>query len=349
MDSRKVLYFLGILAEETKGHSDEIADIYKRALDENDDIQSVKKSLNNYVFFREIGNSLYHDGEEVINKIYASPLEALELLPKIRQARERIENTVCACNELIYSPFPTTETISVLKKKDIISYLEAFKSIAATSVYLMLVYGGVDVVKDLTWNDTVGIQETYYSINTRFIPALCSVKRPNYGWIIKKRRLGGRALFGGECFYLSYENTRSIDYQCKALHKEPIGTHAFLNVDAYEAGECDIPYCWGVGNIVSAAPGEALSFLQSDIVTKLRAPQIAELNRKLPTPLECVKQLADGKKFCVNADELLQAMNRWLVGSEIEKRKRNHNCLFCGKYIDGNKLVCPSHFSTEFK
>ena len=349
MDSRKVLYFLGILAGETKGHSDEIADIYQRALNENDDIQSVKTSLNEYVFFREIGNSLHKDGEELINKIYASPLEALELLPKIKQARERMENTVRACDELICSPFPTAETISVLKKKDIISYLEAFKSIAATSAYLMLIYGGASAVKNLIWNDAIGIQEIFYSINTRFIPALCSVKRPNYGWIIKKRRLGGRALFGGEGFYVSYENTRSIDYQCKALHKEPIGTHAYLNIDAYEAGECDIPYCWGIGNLVSVSPRDALSLLQKDIVTKLRAPHIGELNKKLPTPLECVKQLTDGEPFCINADELLQAMNRWYIGNEIEKRKKSHNCLFCGKYIDGNKIVCSSHFSTEFK
>ncbi len=349
MDSRKVLYFLEILARETKGHSEEIADIYKRAIDENDDVQSIKVFLDDYVFFREIGKSLHHDGAELINRIYASPLEALELLIKIRQSRERMDSIFSNCDKLICSPFPTIETVSILRKKDIISYLETYKLIASTSVYLMLIYGGVSEIKDLTWNDMVGIQERIYSINARFIPKLRTVKHPNYGWMIKKRRLGGRALFGGEGFYLSYENIRSFELQCKALHKEPIGTHAFLNIDAYENGECDIPYCWGIGNIVSVSPGEALSFLQSDIVTKLRAPRIGEFSRKLPTPLECVKQLADGKKFCINADELLQAMNRWLVGNEIEKRKRSHNCLFCGKYIDSNKLVCSSHFNTEFK
>lgn len=34
MDSKKVLYFLGLLNRETSGHTDEIAEIYKRALDE---------------------------------------------------------------------------------------------------------------------------------------------------------------------------------------------------------------------------------------------------------------------------------------------------------------------------
>lgn len=349
MDSRKILYFLGILEKETNGHSAEIADIFKRALDENDDIQSVKSSLNAYIFFREIGNALHHDSEELLNKIYSSPLEALKLLPEIKQSKEKMENTVRACNELICSPFPTTETISILRKKDIISYLEVFKMIASASAYLMLVYEGIDAVKDLVWSDAVGVQEAFYSINTRFIPALCAVKRPNYGWIIKKKRLGGRALFGGDSFYLSYESSRSIQFQCKALNKEPIGTHAYLNVDAYEAGECDIPYCWGIGNIVSASPEKALSFLQNDVVTSLRTPQIGELTKKIPPPFECAKQLADGKMFCITADELLQAMNRWLVGNEIEKRKKGHNCLFCGKYIDGNKMVCSSHFITEFK
>ena len=60
-------------------------------------------------------------------------------------------------------------------------------------------------------------------------------------------------------------------------------------------------------------------------------------------------QTSDCKMFCITPDELLLAMNQWQVGHEIEKRKETHNCLFCGKHVDGNKLICPSHFTTELR
>ncbi len=349
MDSKKVLYFLELLNRETSGHTDEIAEIYKRALDENDDVVRLKMLLNDYIYYREIGNALYKNGEEMLDKVYSMPSMVLDILPQLKQAHESIGNEARVCDALMHSPLPFSEAITILKKKDTIAYMTALKMIASTSVYLILLYAGLDPIKNLTWNDTVGIQEMIYAVNTKFLPALCGVKRPNYSWVIRKKRMGGRALFGGDCFYLSYENSRNVNVLCSALHKESIGTHAFLNIDAYESGECGVPFCWGTGNIISASPDNAILFLQNSVATKVRSPQGAELKRKMPTPFECVRQLSNGVMFCVTPDELLLAMNQWEIGHEIEERKRTRNCLFCGKHVDGNKLVCSSHFTSELR
>lgn len=349
MDSRKVLYFLGLLNRETTGHEDEIAEIYKRALDENEDVTRLKILLNDYTYYREIGNALYKNGEDMLDRIYNMPSNALDILPQLKQAHESIDNEVRICNELMHSPLPFSETVTVLKKKDTVAYMSALKMIASTSVYLMLLYAGLEPIKNLTWDDAVGIQEMIYAVNTKFLPSLCSVRRPNYSWVIRRKKLGGRALFAGDSYYLNYENTSSVEVLCSALHKEPIGTHAFLNIDAYESGECDVPFCWGIGNIVSASPDTAILFLQNSIATRMRSPQTSELRRKMPTPFECVKQLSDGALFCITPDELLLSMNQWQVGHEIEERKRTHNCLFCGKHVDVNRLVCLSHFTTELR
>ena len=348
MDSKRVLYFLNVLNNETSGHSEEIANLYKRALDENDDVMQLKSFLNDYVYYHEIGKALYNDGTEIYKKVYSHPTQSLEILPELRHINETIKNEVRICDELMCSPLPFSDTIVVLKKKDTIAYMTALKTIASTCVYLISLYEGLNQIKNLTWDDRVGIQEMLYSVNTKFLPALISVKRPNYSWIIRKRRMGGRALFGGDCYYLSYENTRSVEVLCSTLHKEPLGTHAYLNIDAYETNAYDVPFCWGLGNLVSVRPDEALGFLQNDVATKVRSPMTNELRRKVPTPFECIKQLTDGQFFCVSPDELLIALNQWQIGQEIERRKSTHNCLFCGKHISGNTLVCPSHFTTEF-
>lgn len=347
MDSRKVLYFLGVLNNETSGYADEIAQLYNRALDENDDVVRLKTILNEYVFYHEIGNALNKNGEDLLKTIYSNPTKSLEILPMLKQAYETIDNSARICNGLMHSPLPFLETITVLRKRDTLAYMEALRMIASTCVYLITLYAGIDPIKNLTWDDRVGVQEMIYAINTKYLPALCDVKRPNYSWVIRKKRMGGRALFGGDCFYLNYENTRSVEVLCSALNREPLGTHAFLNVDAYESDSCDVPFCWGLGNIVSVRPDNALLFLQNDIVTKVRSPKTDELNRKVPTPFECVSRLTDGAHFCVSPDELLLALNQWQIGHEIRERQRTHNCLFCGKRVNGNKLVCTSHFTTE--
>lgn len=349
MNSSKVLYFLGLLNRETSGYADEIAEIYKRALDENEDVARLKMLLNDYTYYREIGNALYKNGEDMLDRIYNMPSNALDILPQLKQAHESIDNEVRICNELMHSPLPFSETVTVLKKKDTVAYMSALKMIASTSVYLMLLYAGLEPIKNLTWDDAVGIQEMIYAVNTKFLPSLCSVRRPNYSWVIRRKKLGGRALFAGDSYYLNYENTSSVEVLCGALHKEPIGTHAFLNIDAYESGECDVPFCWGIGNIVSASPDTAILFLQNSVATRMRSPQTFELRQKMPTPFECVKQLSDGAMFCITPDELLLSMNQWQVGHEIEERKRTHHCLFCGKHVDVSRLVCLSHFTTELR
>lgn len=347
MDSKQVLFFLSLLNDKTDGYADDLAEIYKRALDENDDVIRLKMLLNDYIYYRETGNALYKNGEKLLDRIYSTPSKALELLPQLKQAHESIENEVEICDALMRSPFPFSDAITVLRKKDTIAYMMALKAIASSCVYLMALYAGLEPIKHLTWDDTAGIQEMIYAINTKFLPALYRVKRPNYSWVIRKRRLGGRALFGGDNFYLRYESTRSVETLCHGLNKEPIGIHSFLNVDAYESGEDETPFCWGIGNILSVSPRDAIQLLQRDITDMVRSPRADELKRKMPTPLACIEQLADGTTFCITPDVLVLAMNRWQTGHEIEERKRTHNCLFCGKHTSGGKLVCSHHFTTE--
>ena len=348
MDTKKVLYFLNVLYHETSGREEELMRLYDRAISENDDVIRLSELLNGCEFYPEVGRAMHRNGCELINRLRSDPTRSLEILPELRQASETISNAVKICEELMCSPFPFSDTITVLKRKNISAYMAALKTIAGTCVYLLALYMGIDSVRSLTWNDGVGLREMIYAVNTKFLPALMRIQIPDQSWVIRKKHMGGRALFGGDCFYLSYESTGNVEMLCGSLHKEPISTHVFLNIDAYESGACDVPYCWGVGNLVSTGPDKALMLLSNDVVTGVRSPNLGELKRRVPSPFVCVRQLSDGALFCLTPDELLSAMNQWQTGHEIETRKATHHCLFCGKHIRGGGLVCPSHFTTEF-
>ncbi len=348
MDSKKILYFLDLLNNETKGrHSDVIAEMYQRALDENDDIIKLKSFLQDYTYSHELGKSLYQEGVALLDKIYAVPSNALEILPQLKQVQESIENEAKVCKEYLHSPLPFRDEITVLKKIDRSVYRTVMEKTASACVYLIAMYAGIDPLRNLTWEDSAELQEMIHAVNAKFLPALCSVRKPDYFWVITKKRSEGRNVLGGDVFYLSYQNIRNIDTFCGTFHKESIGTHAFWNIDAYETGKNDVPFCWGIGNIVSVSPANAILFLQKDVVIKLRSPKDSDLTRKMPPPLECIRHLSDGGMFCLSPDELVLTMNQWQAGHEIEERKQMRKCLFCGKNISGKRMVCSSHFTTE--
>ena len=347
MNTDKVLYFLDMLAANTSGKEHEIADLYTRVLNESEEVNTLKSYLNDYDYYRETGQSLYGSGLELYNRVFAEPSKALELMPQIRQMTQKIKNQADTCLALLLSPEPFINPVDVIKSKDTIACMTAYRTIAAVCVYLIALYEGPEAIRELNWIDTAGIQERIYAVNTKFLPALCKTVRPSYWWVIRKKRLGGKALFGGDAFYLSYETPGMIEIITSTLHKEPIGTHSYLNIRAFEAEENDVPYCWGIGNLVSVTPAMGLDLLGGGITVSTRCPNTAELSKKLPAPGELLRTLTDGGIYCISPDELLTAMNRWETGRFIQSRKRSNNCLFCGKYVGPGRLVCPSHFTSE--
>lgn len=347
MDTKRVIYFLNLLRSETVGRDRELNLLYAEAISEDEDALRLDSFMSDYNFYSGVGRSLGLKGSGLIDSLRANPTDALQTLQSIRQLNEMITHEASLCSALMRSPEPFTDNITVLPKKDIADYIQALRQIANCAAYLMVLYGGMETIRNLTWPTGAGLLEYVYTVNTRYLRKLMELSRPEYSWVIRKRKLGGLALFGGNCFYLSYESNQSVEMICSALHKEAIGTHAFLNIKAYETDENDVPYCWGLGNLSSVGPADALSLLHADVVTVPRSPSADELSRKMPTPLECLKLLSDGKPFCISPDELVVAMNRWYMGHEFYLRKRNGRCLFCGHINAPGTLVCSSHFTTE--
>ena len=348
MDTRKILYFIDFLSKEA-ANKNGLQALYEKAVNSNDEVIKLTSFVEEYTFFQGIGSSLLDRARSLLDRLYRDPSSALPTLMQIKQLNETIQNEVALCSSLLRSPDAFSDTITVVKKKDRISYLKAYRQIANTCVYLIALYKGLSDLKGLAWTETDGIQESVYSINTKFLPALNTVRKPGYSWIIRKEKMGGKALFESVFFSLSYEKTKSVEVMCSALHKEAMTTHSFLNIQAYEADETDVPYCWGTGNILSVSPENALLLTQKDVITKLRSPNHAELQRRVPAPFECARILSDGRPFCVSPDDLTNDMNQWVSGHEIELRKATHNCLICGKLVPRDRLVCKTHFTSEIR
>lgn len=349
MDSRRVLYFIDLLDKETDGHKEEIATMYQKALDENDDVIVLKNLIENYRYYSEIGRALLKEGKMLKQNIYMNPSNALRILPQIKQLCEKIQNQGESSEKLLDSPNIFLDTVTVLKDVDTDVYRSVLNKIASSCVYLIALYSGMQFTKNLSWNDMSGIQEMIYAVNTKFLPTLCKVDRPVWSWVIRRGHLGGKALFGGDGFFLTYESPEKVKDMTRTLRCQTIGSHSFLNIGALQSGLRDVPYCWGYGNILPVTPANAISLLQGNVVTKLRVPQGGELQKELPNPIECLRQLTNGAVYCIAPEDLVCAMNQWQIGHEIENRTKSNCCLFCGQYLGDGRLVCSSHFTTEFR
>lgn len=343
MDSNKVLAFLELLSKETEGHSEDLSVLYKKALDSDDSVVRLRAILSDYSFADGEDNLLFIRGKEALAKLYDAPTKALENLTEVEQTAVFIEEECNYYRSILRSPDRFVERIAVIKSKDIIGYLSAYRMIANTCVYLSVLYGGMSVLNNAFWEDGYGLPEMTNAVNMRFLPLLSTIRKPMY-WIIEKHHLSDDSLFQREVFDLQFVDIQVIEKRCSSLRKEQMGTHSFLNVDAYENSLFDVPYCWGIGNILSVLPNNAVQLLRENVITNLRCPTLTEISGILPTPIECVKKLSDEKHFCISPMELSVMLNRWVVGNKLHLMKINRKCLLCGKPLSENRTVCSSHF-----
>lgn len=349
MNTEKVLFFLNVLRRETRGHEQEINAMYLDAVRSDPDVIALEQYLSDYNFYPEIGKAMAKGARSLLDRAQDAPEHIRQTLQAIRQQRETIEHEIARCSRRMRDPEPFTDTITVLPAKDVPAYRSALQQIAGTCVYLIALYADWDTARQLPYINIngVGIQDLLNRVNTRFLPKLTAIRRPAYSWVIRRQKLGGHALLDGVGFSLSYMPCHEVDALCASLRKVPIGTHAFLNTDAYASGELGVPYCWGTGNLFSGTPANAWALLGQDVVTQVRCPTPEDYARPLPEPARVLLILADARPYCVSPDVLNTAMNRWSAGYEIGKRRQQQMCLFCGKHVPEGKLVCASHFTSE--
>lgn len=344
MDAKKIIYLLGLIHSETGRNGAELASLYQRALDEDDDIIELKSLKDDYSYFNQGGDLLYQSARGVLDEIYSNPHRALDYFPKLRQCTRNIFNNVMEDRDSLLGPRPLIGSIKVIKKSEIEIHKRVLEDIASTCVYLLLLYKGWDSVKNLNWIDEAGIHERLHAVNLVFLPALSKISKVEECWVIRKQKVKSPNFFGGDFFYIEYKEKRMMLEFFRSTKYQYIGSYSYINLYPDSSGD-DQPYCWGIGNLLSFNPLQALSTFRNSMVTKLRTPTSEELSRPLPSTNKCLRVLTDGNNYCIGPEDLLRAMNQWQVAHETNARINSKRCLFCGGALDGNRVICSKHIS----
>lgn len=343
MDTRSVLCFLNLLNQETSDVKDEIATLYEKALDENDDVIQLKKYMNEYLVGAE-GKLLLSEGRDALDQLYSDPVSALCHLDRVRHVWRTYEyETNLGREGIILNPLPTDEKLSVLEKAEVKTIEELYQAIVRSGTYLLTVYEGIESVRQLGDLQKQGdIFDLVHRANMILLPLLqnCSNRAPN--WLIHRSK---DEMFGDSYFELEWVSQKKIE----TLRQTTIGVQrmnglSFFDPDALFRTGSDKPVCWGTGNLVSFSPKEVFDRIRSPLLTQLRVPNENELSRVMPPPQKMLKYLSDNKEYVIRPCELLLALNRWNTGHSIMVNKMTHTCLVCGRKIETENLTCGNHF-----
>ncbi|MGN0114972.1 MAG: hypothetical protein ACI4DY_00440 [Monoglobaceae bacterium] len=349
-NTKKIIYLLNTIKSSVSDYTEEMNKLYSEVIIKNRDVASLCENINHkYNFYHGYGENLANDAKSLLSDLEKKPEAALQTIGKIKSHNNLIMNHAEHCEKLLRSAMPIREPITVIKKENVDAYKMALERIAAACVYLIVLYNGASGIKNtnLSWSDGDGIQERIRNINTNFLPALENVTVSDCSWIIKRKRVSNQFLLCDTVFCLEHVSHNKITELCSTLESEPIGAHAFLNVKAFNDAAINETYCWGTGNILSVSPKDALKLLNSGFYETARSPVEKEYCYKMPKPLELLKMLYDGKEFCASADELASAMNQWESGYYIQKRMDENKCLFCGRALHSDRLICKNHIVSE--
>ena len=344
MNTDSLLFLIELLKSNTVGEEKKLSELYKRAINDNDEYIKLKYSLDNNLFFGVTGRNLLNDGNTYLKKINDSPDNIMELVDEIRQFNELIESDIVKGKTKIEYPGGFFEDVSIVEKTKIEAYDLFFTQLASAITYFVAVEEGFEGLNSLFWQDDKSLLDKIHSINNTFLPKLMNTTNNMQPWVIYKTindKIIKFCPYEYHTKYISSDNFRDLINRNDYIEYAPL---KYYNERLFQDDVVDVPIYCGIGNFVSTSPLESLSLLQSGVVTTPRNPNETMTKVKAPLLGELMKLISYRAASIFTPQNITSVLNQWDNSYYIQLNKKNHKCLLCGELVD-NGLVCGTHFS----
>ncbi|MBR4513775.1 MAG: hypothetical protein IKO61_02680 [Lachnospiraceae bacterium] len=343
MNNKKIVYLVNLLTNEVEGKENELMDIYKRAVEADEDYVHLIDVLSSYVFYRGEGKLLLEEGNTLLKEIMEKPHEGIDTLRKMRQLTQKIEAESNYFDTVIRRPNPALDQISVLNKAKLRSYNSALDGIASSIMFILLMTEGYLGIKTLFYADDYTMQDRLNAINNDFLVKLLRSKRMPSVWAIKRRFLKSEYSFTDIEYVLTgmgYDEFCSLRRQVKMKR---INANVYMNGSAFRENAFEIPIYIGIGRIISEEPSKCLPMIKGGVMTDFDYPALSLYKSPIPVMDEMLKRATGGSMYVLEPERVVDLMNQWESGYNINRRRAERRCLLCGNYLDRG-LACPSHF-----
>lgn len=349
MDSRRVLYLINMLKDGSSDRLGQLAALYNRALDEDDDYQKLKRILDSYSFMGTAGGSILDRGNDLIRRMAENPENIIQTLKETQQLIELINSEIAQNEKLLDYPGTFVTDINIVPKSDLDANNQFLTCIAAVCTYIIAVMIGYKGLDGLNWSDNYNFTEKLNRVNTSFIPALLKLEYNKPAWMIYRRPPRTSYLFSPYEYVLRYISTD--EYKKWVLADEYREMSPFLYGSPRRAASLDlgIPIYLGIGNIVSTKPLESLKLLATGVGAKFLNPNEDLLWKRAPFLPEVLSAMACGAPCIVSPIKFTGLLNQWDAGCAMLYNRQNHKCLICGEKLIGREQVCEFHLKKPKK
>ena len=214
MNNKKIVYLVNLLVNEAEGKETELKEIYRKAVESDEDYLDLKTVLDSYVFYEGEGRLLLEEGRRLAQKLMDDPQNGIDTLRKMKQLSKKIVEEGNYFDSLMKRADPHLDQVAVHPKEKLDCYHRAIDCIASAVAFIMMMEEGAVGVKTVYYSTQYTIQEKLNAINNDFLVKLLRTRVMAGCWVIKRRFIKSRHSFTDMEYYISgitYEEYEGIN------------------------------------------------------------------------------------------------------------------------------------------
>lgn len=347
MNYSRSMMLISLLYQSADAANREIlSKVFHDTISKANEFDELRKALESTVFFEPLGKTLYDEAQQLAANSFSEIENVAQNLMKIQVVLENIERETGKTDEMMQAPSFSNKAISAVSRSRIDSYVNYQKEIASGICYYLLVMDGVEPLRNLRFNLSANLQELNEVVSRHFADTLLQQGKHKTlpVWTIEQVDFQKSDALQYTGYVLSYD-TMSREQMKNDFES---GKYRRIAPNIYSSNGGVMAKWIGIGNIVGGKPGEALSYLNADVMTSI--PSSDRFNMDMPANqlMENIANAIGASCFCISPDELTHAMNRRGMIRAAADRRVENLCIICGRKLEpGNRIACNSHFKVN--
>lgn len=343
MEYKRTMYLLSLLhsaADDSK--RERLGELFKSAVISTDEYQKLKKLANSVTFFGPDGADMNQECETVSRNTLSQISESASNIQKMGLLIQQIENELKKADSLLTSVGFVDDDFIAVKNEQVETYHSFYKEFANMICYYLISQFGIKAIRNLTFNNKAGLQETAKLVNQQYGNELLmsyQSKKP-LAWKISNQSFNSDNLICYQGFTLDYDDISLSSMLKKVEEKEFYRIAPYLFV----ATTTSAPVLFvGFGNILGIDINHALSLLDSEIVTNLPLTAFSQ-SFEAPDLVGAITRALNTDCFCIPPEDIVAALNRQNLSNVVASRKENNRCVICGRTLNG-RVACKEHWT----
>ena len=341
MSSKRTVMLLDFLLRGTEGEEKEaLAALYRTAFSQTEEYQLLRRMLNDSLFVGDRGRELFTTGTDALERGMSQTGEYDNVLAGMAYVLENGKKLLEETNAYLHSCRMDPKTLYMISKKDndeIRAFLTVFVNVFC---YYVTVLYGPDALADFRFDPEQQGLDMLHAVNSGVSAVINNLRRApkTVTWTITRRQFRGSNLIHFDGFSVEYNNVT-----VQELERDFISVSPFLG---YPKNDTPV-VCAGIGlfSNLSLQNGASVLSAAGGVETHMddRAFSMQHIDYQRLDILALVNQTLGNQICAVPPEEIVRALNRFMMIATVSRRNNAKACPYCGNPngLCGKHIVIP--------